>query len=102
MLQKIFGLFAGHAPGRFAALTEAFAAGDFERLATEAHALKSPSLNIGALRLGALCAVIEKQARDGDATLLAGSALEHLETELHAVMAAIGRDASSTKAAATG
>ena len=102
MLQKIFGLFAAHAPGRFAALTEGFATGDFERIATEAHALKSPSLNIGALRLGALCAVIEKQARDGDATVLAGPALKHLDAELSAVMLAIGRSDSEAKAAAAG
>ena len=104
MLQKIFGLFAAHAPGRLAALTDAFAAGDFERIAAEAHALKSPSLNIGALRLGALCAVVEKEARSGDASLLSGSALKHLDSELKAVMRAIGRDepGQAVAAAATG
>jgi signal transduction histidine kinase/CheY-like chemotaxis protein/HPt (histidine-containing phosphotransfer) domain-containing protein len=102
MLDKIFGLFRAHAPARMAALRDAFAAADLEQVAVEAHALKSPSLNIGALRVGALCAVIEADARAGDDALVSGPALAQLEVELKAVMEALdrGRPAENLVAAA--
>jgi HPt (histidine-containing phosphotransfer) domain-containing protein len=62
---------------------------DLERAASEAHALKSPSLNIGALRLAALCSALEAQARAGDQAALSGPALDAIDAELQAVMAAI-------------
>jgi two-component system sensor histidine kinase BarA len=92
MLARIFGLFQVHAPARLAALREALAAGEMERAASEAHALKSPSLNIGALRLGALCQGIEARARACDATLKPDAELAPLEAELAAVVAAIQRE----------
>ncbi len=55
MLVRIFDLFLAHAPTHLAGLKQAIAEGDLKRIASDAHALKSPSLNIGALKLGALC-----------------------------------------------
>ncbi|MGH6923109.1 MAG: ATP-binding protein [Propylenella sp.] len=95
MLGRIFGLFLAHAPARLAALRLALADGDLARAATEAHALKSPSLNIGALRLGALCADLEAQARASDQAILSGMPLAELEGEFAAVMAAIEREQAS-------
>jgi two-component system sensor histidine kinase BarA len=89
MLGRIFGLFLAHAPARLAALRQALTDGDLARAATEAHALKSPSLNVGALRLGALCADLETRARGGDEALLAGAPLANVESEFAAVIAAI-------------
>jgi HPt (histidine-containing phosphotransfer) domain-containing protein len=89
MLDKIFGLFQAHAPTRVAALKDAVAAGDLPWVASEAHALKSPALNIGALRLAALCGEIEAGARSGDAGGLTVQAIERLEAEMGAVNAAI-------------
>ena len=89
MIDKIFGLFRSHAPARLEALKRALSAGDLDRAAVEAHALKSPSVNIGALTLGELCRQIEAGARAGDTRLTSGSAIEDLEAEFAAVMAAI-------------
>ena len=89
MLGKIFGLFQSHAPARLEALKQAVAAADFPRMATEAHALKSPSVNIGALRLGELCAAIEARARAADAALLSDGSLDRVEQEFAAVLKAI-------------
>ncbi len=97
MLAKIFGMFQGHAPARFAALQEAIAAGDLERAASEAHALRSPSLNIGALRLAALCSALESQARAGDPAALSGPALDGIDCELRAVMAAVDAERLSSQ-----
>jgi signal transduction histidine kinase/CheY-like chemotaxis protein/HPt (histidine-containing phosphotransfer) domain-containing protein len=92
MLERIFGLFRAHAPARFAGLTEACAAGDLERIASEAHALKSPSLNIGALRLGRLCGELETEARAGRPDDQP-ERLKAIEAELADVMQAIGAPA---------
>jgi HPt (histidine-containing phosphotransfer) domain-containing protein len=87
MLERVFNLFGVHAPARLSALCDALAAGDVARVAAEAHALKSPSLNIGALRLAALAAEVEAQARSGE--LPPGEIPERLRTELQAVLTAI-------------
>ena len=76
MLEKIFDLYLGHAPARREAIHAAAAAADLPRLASEAHALKSPSLNVGARALAACCSEIETLARAGDASVLDGPALE--------------------------
>jgi two-component system sensor histidine kinase BarA len=89
MLEKILGLFQAHAPARIAALAEAVAAGDLARTASEAHALKSPSLNIGALRLADIAAEIEAKARSGGADFATNAALQRLRAELDRVLAAI-------------
>ncbi len=59
-----------HAPKLFAALA-ACATGDHDAkaLSAAAHALKSLSRNVGAVRVGDLCAVIEDNAGDGTAVL---------------------------------
>jgi HPt (histidine-containing phosphotransfer) domain-containing protein len=47
------------------ALHAAVAAGDVEALVRPAHSLKSGSLNVGAMTLGALCREVEEAARSG-------------------------------------
>jgi two-component system sensor histidine kinase BarA len=89
MLARIFGLFRAHAPTRVLALKTALAIGDFELAASEAHALKSPSLNIGALKFGALCGRIEVQARAADNSLRSGETVARLQEGLEGVLAAI-------------
>jgi signal transduction histidine kinase/CheY-like chemotaxis protein len=100
MLGKIFGLFRSHAPARLEALKQAVAAADFPKMATEAHALKSPSVNIGARRLGELCAAIEARARTADATLVSDGSLEMVEREFAAVLKAIEAEQGPLAAAA--
>ena len=87
MLERVFNLFGVHAPARLSALCDALAAGDVARVAAEAHALKSPSLNIGALRLAALAAEVEAQARSGE--LPPDPTPDRLRAELQAVLTAI-------------
>ncbi len=92
VLRKVFGLFEAHAPSRIAALQDAIAASDCDRIATEAHALKSPSLNIGGLRLGALCADMETRGRAADETIMLDGTLGAVEAELARVLAAIAQE----------
>jgi two-component system sensor histidine kinase BarA len=101
MLEKILELYLGHAPARREAIYAAAAAADLPRLAAEAHALKSPSLNVGARALAACCSEVETLARAGDASVLDGPALDKLEAEYAAVVAAIAdlRAGKATEAA---
>ena len=46
-------------------LVVAAAAGDIEAMVRPAHSMKSSSLNVGALELGALCRGLEEDARGG-------------------------------------
>ncbi len=89
LLGRVFDLFLSHAPTHVDALKQAIAERDLAKVATEAHALKSPSRNVGAMRLGELCADLEMRARDGGAALLSESPLDAIETELAAVVVAI-------------
>jgi two-component system sensor histidine kinase BarA len=93
MLERVFNLFGVHAPARLAALCDALDAGDVAGVAAEAHALKSPSLNIGALRLAALAAEVEAQARSGE--LPPDEMPDRLRAELQAVLAAIRPDTAA-------
>ncbi len=89
---RIFGLFLAHVPARLAALRDALEKGDLAAVATEAHALKSPSMNIGALRLGAHCAELETRARDGERAFPFQETLAKIESEFAAAVAAIQRE----------
>jgi len=51
---------------QLAALRAAVAAGSSDELVRPAHSLKSSSLNVGALGLGAQCRELEEGARSGD------------------------------------
>jgi CheY-like chemotaxis protein/HPt (histidine-containing phosphotransfer) domain-containing protein len=67
ILKRILAAFREHAPPRLAGLEAAHRRGDMAAVALEAHALKSPSRNVGALRLAEICADIEQRARGGEA-----------------------------------
>ena len=101
VLERIFRLFEAHAPARFAALETAFADNDQQRIASEAHALKSPSLNIGALRLGEMCARLEAAARSGGDTRPDARVLQEIGAELAAVQAAIVAETGAAPARAS-
>ena len=65
-VEAILELFAQTAPERVAALTAAMESGDTKAIANAAHAFKSPSSAIGALRLGGLLQEIELAGKIGD------------------------------------
>ncbi len=56
--------------GRTAAINQAFQDSDLERIAKEAHPLKSSSAGVGALRMGEFAAHVEAAAREGDCASL--------------------------------
>ena len=87
-LARIVGLYVEHAPKALAEL-EASLAADAEDQAKAAHALKSMSFNIGAVRVAALAGACEKRVRsDGgrvDAAMVA-DLREQLDARLSAAL----------------
>ncbi len=65
MLPEVIETFVNHAAERIDAMHAAFASGDVERLSDEAHGLKSSAATFGAMRLNAMAAALERDARIG-------------------------------------
>ena len=66
LVARVLGLFAEDAPRHVAGVAEGVASFDAERVRTAAHTLKSSAGNVGALRLAARCAHIERAAREAN------------------------------------
>lgn len=64
LVDRVIKLFAGHAPTAASRLGDVSRDGDGAQIASAAHALKSMCRNIGAVRLGEQCEVIESAARE--------------------------------------
>jgi len=62
---EIVAAFLTDAPRRIAAMKDALAQSDAERLCREAHSLKSTSATLGAGVLSALCRTLEQEAKAG-------------------------------------
>lgn len=62
-IQRVFSLYLEHAPTSTTKLTDGVETGDFVAVGRTAHALKSMSLNIGANRVAATAADIERRAQ---------------------------------------
>ena len=62
-VDELIDTYLDDAHTQLAALEAAVARGDVGELVRPAHSLKGSSLNIGALRLGALCRSLEETAR---------------------------------------
>lgn len=73
---------------RFFDVTEAWEAGDLERLRRSVHSLKGASSNIGALALAGLCSDLESLAREGRSEAVP-DALVRLRSELGEVQDAV-------------
>lgn len=89
-VEAILELFAQTAPERVAALTAAIESGDAKAIANAAHAFKSPSSAIGALRLGGLLQEIELAGKAGDIAR-ARAAFANLDAETAAVLEQLRR-----------
>jgi two-component system sensor histidine kinase BarA len=88
LVARIVTLYADHAPRMLATLIEAEHA-EPAKFASAAHALKSISRNVGALRVGDICGALEDAAREGR-TELGGNRdrlLEALDQTLTALAA---------------
>ncbi len=65
LLARMIALFRDDSPALLGSLRQALAGRDPAAVASAAHALKSVSLNLGAVALGGLCSRIEGRAREG-------------------------------------
>ena len=65
-VDRIISLFGEHAREALWRLQQACDGTDIEELADAAHAFKSLSRNVGAVRVGNLCCTMEQYARSGD------------------------------------
>jgi two-component system sensor histidine kinase/response regulator len=97
-VDAILELFAQTAPERVAALTSAMESGDAKAIASAAHAFKSPSSAIGALRLGGLLQEIELAGKAGDIAR-ARAAFVGLDAETAAVLDQLRRQGAVAPAA---
>jgi two-component system, sensor histidine kinase and response regulator len=81
LVRQMVELFLAQAPERLEAARAGLAAGSADEVQRAAHALKSSSAQVGALRVSALCVEIESRGAGGD---LAGvpDLLDALEREL--------------------
>lgn len=91
VLNQLAALFAQESPGLIAAMRQAVADGDADALRSAAHNLKGSSNNLGAKRLGTLCASLEKIARSGS-TQIDSLLLDELEQEYEKACLALERE----------
>ncbi len=84
LLVQVIDLFLEDAPPHIESLRRAFADGDAERAAREAHALKGSSANLGARRLAELCEAVILRAR-GERLDGMEAAVAAIEVELEGV-----------------
>jgi len=66
LLTKVVELFVQDVPRHLAAIQRAWQSRDAAQIATSAHVLKSSSAHTGAMRLSAMCAALESDARAGE------------------------------------
>jgi HPt (histidine-containing phosphotransfer) domain-containing protein len=64
MLQELIQVYLEDAPQRLQAIQEAVDCSDSVALKQSVHALRSVSVTIGATRLGALCEMLESNAKE--------------------------------------
>jgi CheY-like chemotaxis protein len=83
-LVEVVEAFLGDSPPRIEALKSSVAAGDADTLGRAAHSLKGSSGNLGAARMQALCADIERLARAGQTETL-GPLVGQLDIEYERV-----------------
>jgi two-component system sensor histidine kinase/response regulator len=66
LLAKVLQLFLHDVPRHLVSIQQAWGRRDAQAIATSAHVLKSSSAHIGAIRLSAMCAALESDARAGE------------------------------------
>ncbi len=88
IVAKVVGMYLEDSQALFERMREAVTAANAEALRKAAHAMKSSSANVGALRLAELCKQMETHGRAGNAHA-AASLLADLEAEFTAVRAAL-------------
>ena len=90
LVRELIDLFFGEVPARVEHMRSGIATGDASPVMRAAHAMKGGASNLGALRLSALCAEMERLGREGGL----GSAaplIGEIEVEIERVRAALDR-----------
>jgi len=95
VLSQLVGLFAEEAPDVLRAIRRAVEQTNPEGLRAAAHSLKGSSNNLGAKRLGQLCADMEKLARTGSAQV-DPALLDELDREYERVCIALEQEQSKS------
>ena len=95
VLAELVGPFLQATPLQLGGLREAIGSEDAEALRQGAHALKGSSSNLGALRMGELCAELEALARSGELAD-ADETLARIEAEWARVRAAFDSELGTT------
>lgn len=93
LLAKIISLYIESTPPMIRTISEGINKQDFEAVRKAAHALKSGSANLGALKVSDWCKALEKMGRDNNLET-ARDALAQLETEFIAATEALKLEAS--------
>jgi HPt (histidine-containing phosphotransfer) domain-containing protein len=90
LVRELIDLFFGEVPARVEHMRSGIAAHDPSPVMRAAHAMKGGASNLGALRLSALCAEMERLGREGN---LAGAAplIGEIEVEIERVRTALDR-----------
>ena len=91
ILNELIELFLEEAPPQLAALGEAIEGGDARTVERVAHTLKGSSGNMGARRMVAVCAELEKVGGSGELTR-APQLLERLEVEFERTRQALNAE----------
>jgi len=88
---RLMTIFLNSSPPLMEGIKAAIIAADRQLLTTSAHTLKSTSLSLGAMKLGAICAELEKIGRNGD--LQEAGDLPRLAEEQYAAVTAAFKEA---------
>jgi EAL domain-containing protein (putative c-di-GMP-specific phosphodiesterase class I)/signal transduction histidine kinase/CheY-like chemotaxis protein len=96
LLKRVVDLYVEHAPKACAQLMEHATAGDVEKCASQAHSLKSMSLNIGAIQVAKIAAGFEEQAR-GAAAVPARAELDALADTLERTLAVLAEEVGAER-----
>jgi two-component system sensor histidine kinase/response regulator len=97
VLAEVVDLYVDDAPSRIEAMRSAIAASDPEALSEAAHALKSSSGNVGAVKVREICQQLETTGREGKIDG-AGAVLTQLEREYAIAKSALLAAAMSSRA----
>jgi CheY-like chemotaxis protein/HPt (histidine-containing phosphotransfer) domain-containing protein len=85
IVMRVLELFEDHGPPALLKVAESASDKGNSEIADTAHALKSMARNIGAIRLGSACEILEREAKGGHIEHLPAK-LSHLQIELVAVL----------------
>ncbi|MBN3910278.1 MAG: response regulator [Nostoc sp. NMS1] len=88
LVAELIQIYLEDAAIRIQTIKEAIAAEDLAKLQKAAHALRSPSVSIGAIKLGNICETLENAARTQSLDQISGL-INHLESEYKNVITAL-------------